>query len=49
MISQQRAQKERKMEPMLLEYYPDLVTISPEEVLRSDILVWVFHALFQGR
>jgi hypothetical protein len=29
--------------------FTDLVTISPEVVLRSEVLVWVFNALFQRR
>lgn len=29
--------------------FTDLVPISPEEVLRSEVLVWVFNALFQRR
>jgi hypothetical protein len=29
--------------------FADLVTVSPEVVLRSEVLVWIFNALFQRR
>ena len=31
------------------EDFTDLVAVSPEEIPRSDILIWVFDPLFQWR
>lgn len=28
---------------------PDLVTVSPEEILHPDVLIWVFDTVFQRR